>query len=321
MDTPLTVLSYGLGQDSTTLLLLALFDAEFRARYIVGDLLVVHADTNNEHPDSLAWLPKIEALCATWRVPFVRLTGDMGYHPNSWRNGLEEQYRAHHTIGMRSTRSCTDNLKIAPIYKYLDEYIGLRYGFAYGRKRALAAYTRRFGKLRVIIGFAKGEERRVRTLPDASAQLSLPFTEKAARPKGPFPPWFDTNIERVFPLIDLGYDRDACQQYNASRGLAVPPSNCVMCHHKSNEEILWTRLAYPDAFERWARLEEAKIAHWASRLAPGQVNSGVRSGTTLREIAATTYRSMRPNFSSDDHLRAFLDSYRFSHGHCVSTSY
>ena len=46
----LTVLSMGLGQDSTTILFKIVFDAEFRARYAPEKLLVLFSDTGNEHP-------------------------------------------------------------------------------------------------------------------------------------------------------------------------------------------------------------------------------------------------------------------------------
>ncbi|MHB8462083.1 MAG: adenine nucleotide alpha hydrolase family protein, partial [Vulcanimicrobiaceae bacterium] len=133
----LTVLSYGLGQDSTALLLKCIFDDAFRAKYVTGELIVVHSDTKNEHDDSLEWLPKVRSLCSTWNIPFFHLTGDQGYHSKSWKDGLEAKYRRDHTIGMRKTRSCTDGLKIGPIYAFLNAHIGERYGFKTKIKQAL----------------------------------------------------------------------------------------------------------------------------------------------------------------------------------------
>lgn len=49
---PLTILSFGGGQDSTTILYKLVFDADFKARYAPGDLLVLMADTGNEHPET-----------------------------------------------------------------------------------------------------------------------------------------------------------------------------------------------------------------------------------------------------------------------------
>ena len=54
------------------------------------------------------------------------------------------------------------NLKIAPMYRFLEAYVARTFGLATcGDKSALRAYARLHGLIPVLIGFTKGEERRL----------------------------------------------------------------------------------------------------------------------------------------------------------------
>ncbi|MHB8461859.1 MAG: hypothetical protein ACYDA1_04370, partial [Vulcanimicrobiaceae bacterium] len=160
------------------------------------------------------------------------------------------------------------------------------------------------------------EKRRIKK-PPSQLTLAVPGVKKHNVP----PPWFALNVKSIYPLIDLGMKREDCQQYNAAFAMAVPPSNCKFCHHKTDEEILWTSMKYPDDFETWATLEQEKIEHWKTRTPAGKNNSGVRSQESLREVATRMYATLRPKFPSDMDLLDYLENFRFTRGHCVSTSY
>lgn len=50
----LTILSFGAGQDSTALLYKIILDKDFRNEYAPNDLVVIMADTKNEHDKTIA---------------------------------------------------------------------------------------------------------------------------------------------------------------------------------------------------------------------------------------------------------------------------
>jgi hypothetical protein len=311
----LTVLSFGAGQDSTTLLELYLQDAAFRRRYAAGRFLVIMAATGDEHPETDAHVAKTIQRCKDQGVEFVHITGDMGFHTGHWAQGLHGQWRAHNTIGSASyPASCSSSLKIAPIYMFLEVWIEREYGFKAGKKKGLRQFVERFGKIDVLLGIAKGEEKRV-------AKSARPLTFDFLEPeKDSTPKWMIDCINRVYPLIDLGLDRAGCQAYLRSINAYVPPpSNCISCPYKSHQEVLWTARFLPKQFATWIELETNKRNAWAGRLDSKTglpiPNHGVKGMKTLVEFLAEAeakYGSM-----TDDEL----NDYRFSHGHCVTSKY
>jgi hypothetical protein len=304
------------------------FSAAWRERYVVGDLIVVHSDTGDEHPDTYAYIEKVlKPFCAAWNIPFFHLTLDLGYHPPSWSGGLRAQYRKNSTVGLMKTRAraCTDNLKIVPIYKFLDEYLGRRYDLTWGLKRGLKSYAKRFGKLRVMIGFAKGEERRVKGIvEDPQLALALGDSARDSVPGVLTDKWMVEGVDRFYPLIDEGIDRAGAQAYVAECGLAVPPpSNCMACHFKSPAEIAWTALTLPEFFDDWCALEEAKLSADKTRVdkhGKPVKSDTVKGGETLRQIFERTYNDLQQTIGDHTRILAYLSDYRHSHGHCVTNS-
>lgn len=334
----LTVLSFGGGQDSTTLLEKLIFDPIFRVEQAPGRLLVVMSDTGNEHPSTYAHVLAVMELCKKHAVEFVLLSGDecktakalgvsvieaadlgvvTGYHSDSW-SSLTHQWELKSSVGSFAfPKSCTDNLKIQPIYRFLEQWIGKEYGFkASGKKAngdwigkpALRAYAEKFGKVRMIIGIAAGEEKRV-----AKAA-------KTNRMK-----WLVDCVERVYPLIGLGLDRKGCQEYIESMkprsGIEVPsPSNCIFCPFLSAHELLWLSRRLPARFEEWVVFEDRKLKANEGKLdkKTGEPikNVGVfKTGANLREALAAAEKEF--GHMSDD----ALDFYKMSHGHCVQSTY
>lgn len=53
------------------------------------------------------------------------------------------------------------------------------------------------------------------------------------------PKWLTKNIERRYPLMDLGWDRKACQDYILRRGEPLPiPSLCRRCPFKDEADLV-----------------------------------------------------------------------------------
>lgn len=291
----LTVLSHGMGQDSTTLLLKYIHDPEFRNFYAPRDFLVVFAETGDEHDETYENLIRTSQLCREHDIQFAHITPDMGYHPTSWQS-LNHFYDTKKAVGSKAfPKTCTDNLKLVPIYKYLEDYLGDTYQVLTGRKKGFKHFADRYGKIRVLIGIAKGEEKRV------------------ADPAKEVKAWKREAVEVVYPLIDIGYGRAECQTYIRSVGEKVPmPSNCKRCPFMSEVELVWMARFLPDDYADWVRQERVKLD---DNLHMGDRNLGVWGKKTLPEVlegALSKYGHW-----SDERLM----DYKMSHGHCIMSKY
>jgi len=307
----LTVLSFGGGQDSTAILYKIIYDKQFQLLYAPEDLLVVMADTGNEHKETDYHVAEVMKLCSDHDIEFWFITGSMGYTSPVWSKGLVDFYESGNRIGSKAfPKTCTDKLKITPIYNFLENYIFTNYYpdvDVKGRKRAIKMFAKKFGKIDVLIGIAKGEETR------ASSDAESPSV------------WIRESVHKVYPLITLNMDRQACQDYIEEVGHVVPPpSNCILCPFMSYQELLYMFLAMPDWYYKWIKLESNKMvanAHdgdFTKTLnSKGEVvaNMGVWGTKTLPEallIAQEKYGHM---------TITELKEYKMSHGHCVKSKY
>lgn len=98
---PLTVLSFGGGQDSTAILIRLALDPEFRARYAPGRLLAAMSDTGNEHPETYSHIEWARGFCESHGIEFRFITAADGYHSQAWRD-LKSAYRRYSSCGSKS---------------------------------------------------------------------------------------------------------------------------------------------------------------------------------------------------------------------------
>lgn len=312
----LTVLSFGAGQDSSALLELYLDDPSFRATYAPNDFVVIMSDTGDEFEATYDHVERTRQRCADAGVEFCFITSDMGYHSESWKS-LRHFYREKGAIGSKAyPKTCTDRLKVEPIYRFLEHWLSERYGVCCDRKKGLMEFAARFGKIQMIIGIAAGEEKRI---SDASSSTKR---------------WYRESIDHVYPLIDLGMDRAACQALLHEKGLRVIPSNCKACPFVSLEELEYLRRFHPVSLTEWVQLEAAKLHKHAAKNSVivtdknGEVvvdrhgnpktankNYGVFGVTPLPQKITEA----KEKFA--DWSDARIADYRYSHGHCVSTTY
>jgi hypothetical protein len=311
-----TVLSFGGGQDSTAILYRLLEDPAARAEFAPGFLLVVMGDTEDEHDDTVAHVERIREYVASrpasdrvefrmagreWRVPsWSRLDG-----------GLRGFMRATSTIFIKAQRkTCTDQLKLTPIYNLVDHWLAERFGLAdrhgialtdrRGRgKLAIRQYVGSRGRLRMLIGIARGEEKRV------------------AKPVVGMPPWRRELIEMSYPLLVWGWDRGDCQRAIAAGGHEVPPpSNCRLCPYMDGIELLALSRRDPESLAEWQRFEAAKLAKSADECArTGRRNLAVWGAQTLGQALA------RAEAKHGHMTDAQLAAHRMNHGHCVESRY
>ncbi|WP_286851109.1 MULTISPECIES: hypothetical protein [Sphingobacterium] len=315
-ETKLTVLAFGGGQDSTTILYKIILDPSFREKWIHGDLLILMSDTGNEHPHTYSHISFIEDLCRRNGIAFCFITSDKGYHPKTWPS-LTAQFEKNSTImSLAYPRTCTDNLKIKPLYNYLDHYIAQTY-YDYTEetipkgKAFIKRFVKDFGRIKVILGIAAGEEKRIAKSERKSRKAQQLNLFKTYR--DPIPKWMTECIEKTYPLIEECMDRSACQTYIRAVGFPLPyPSNCIMCPYLSKIEILWLFKNMPDQFARWVTYENAKLEKCKEKV---KRNLGVKGEQRLNEILQDAIQEF--GHMTDEEL----NEYKMSHGHCVLSSY
>jgi len=296
----LTVLSFGAGQDSTALLLMYINDIEFRKHFAPNDFIVVFADTGDEHQHTYEHLKHIKTPCEKCGIKFVHITPDMGYHGKGWHS-LREQYNTHCSVGSKAfMKTCSVRLKINPIYSYLEDYIADTYELPRGRKRAFKAFSRIYGKMNILIGIAHGEESR----------MAGEFDEE----------WKQMALQNVYPLIQMGMDRFACQEINKKYiQYEVKPSNCLLCPWLSKPELLYLFRFLRDDYNDWVRIEQNKFAKHADK---GEKNLGVwakwikdESRPYSLEDALVDAQKEFGHWTNED-----LHNYKMNHG-CVGSKF
>ena len=292
----LTVLSFGGGQDSYAILLKLIKDKKYRKKYAPNELIVLMADTGNEHDDTYILVDKASQLCKDNNIFFQLIDNNTDYFPKSWQGGLIEFYERGNRVGSKCfPKTCTDNLKIKPIYKFLDQYIYHKYGmFKYGRKEAIKEFTQKYGKIDVLIGIARKEEKRASTNEESIHK------------------WMQNSINKVYPLIIEGMDRQDCQDYIKSVGEQVPlPSNCILCPFMSLQELLYLYRVMPKWYNKWVQIEQNKI----DANAHVENNMGVWGKDLLPQVLVKAQSKF--GYMTDEELF----EYKMSHGHCVKSKY
>lgn len=290
----ITVFSFGAGQESMYLLHRLIFDPVFRAAHVIGRLIVVGSDTGEEHPHTYAVVEYARALCKEHGIEFHWLTPDMGYHSTTWQS-LSGQYTRNNTIGSAAfQQSCTDNLKIKVVDRFVEAKIKETYGYTGKRKQAYYQYHKEHGQIRLILGFAKGEERR---------------TSKGNTQD---PVWKRKTVQRHFPLIVDGIDRAGCIAYNTQHiPFPVFPSNCMICFYQSDQEVLWLHRNYPEVFAAWVRMEAAKLAANTDKPKNLAIYGKIDLPAKLAKAEA-----LYGHWSNEE-----LNDYKFSHGHCMKSKF
>ena len=149
----------GGGQDSVAILYLSAWRPGFREKYVGDtDMLTVMSDTGNEHDETYEYVhTHVADVCKVANSEWHFLTPDLGYHAENWQS-LQGYFAHYRAIGSKAyPKSCTDKLKLVPIYRFLEQHIGKKYDLKVGRKRAFYEYRERFGPMKVMIGITVEE--------------------------------------------------------------------------------------------------------------------------------------------------------------------
>ncbi|NQZ57498.1 MAG: phosphoadenosine phosphosulfate reductase family protein [Lentisphaeraceae bacterium] len=307
---PLNVLSYSAGQESHSILLMLLNNKKIYDKYVGdGHLLVLMSDTGDEHVETYECAKRAKELCNLHNIDFALITKDMGFHTPAWQS-LSSQYARTSTMGSVAFNNscCTINLKINPIYKYLEKYVARHWGFETKRtgKNALVSLAQAYGKIHMMIGFNADE---------AARRIKPPKNEEV---------WMKKAVTRVYPLAELGITRQMSQDIIRGAGEKVPPpSHCKYCHFQSVVEIYHKYRFDRTTFNELVEIEEAKLKKFSHK---GNKNLGF-FGTTKTIVETIKIALEKPvkrtaiNKPLKDWNKEELDDYRMSHGHCMSGGY
>jgi hypothetical protein len=202
---PVLVVAYGMGVDSTAMLI------GLAARGI-RPAAILFADTGGEKPETYAFRPVFDAWLAGHGMPAITVVRNVVKDFKHWPpyHTLEENCLTNGTLPSVAFRfqmhSCSLKWKAAPQHKWLKSF-----------PPAVAAWARGEKVVRAI-GFdaSPGDQRR---------------RNHAGRIDDPrYAFWY--------PLQDWGWDRDRCKEEIRRAGLPVPPkSSCFFCPAMKPHEV------------------------------------------------------------------------------------
>ena len=214
----INIVSYGGGANSTALLI-------GLHRHCIPVDLILFADTGGEHPHTYAYLDIMDRWLKDHGMP--EITRVYKTTKDGRRLTLEDECLK---SGMLPSiaygfKRCSLKHKIGPQEKFCNNYPPCREVWASGKKVVK------------FIGYDAGEQYR-------SDKVLL---RDLADPK----------YSKWYPLMEWGWDREACVRAIEAAGLPQPgKSSCFFCPSMRAEEIIDLREHYPELFRRALALED-----------------------------------------------------------------
>lgn len=226
----ITTLNCGLGRDSLTMLLLCLEGKLFcdpLGHVTPADIdVVVFSDTGCEWPHTYALLDRVDSLCRQYALEFLVLAkgpADNAEPARDWldlrtkaatgayhyRPAIIDDFRSRATVASLGRGDCTDNHKIQPIRRMLNDLSQIRFGLTNRQ------YSYRVRKAQAdphvnLIGIAADEATRI--------------------PDGDIGPHY---VTEAYPLVDMGITKDAEVPILTRWGFDdVRKSGCWMCPYQ-----------------------------------------------------------------------------------------
>lgn len=244
----MNIVSFGGGTNSAALLI-GLY------KHKIPIDLITFADTGAEHPHTYQFIEIINQWLAEHGMPQITVVQYVDRYGN--RLSLETECLRSHTLPSIAYghKRCSQKHKIAPQEKFCNHYAPCREVWQRGEK------------VNRYIGYDAGEHYR-------SDKILL---RDLADPK----------YSKWYPLMEWGWDREACIRTIEAAGLPQPgKSSCFFCPSMRAEEIIDLRERYPELFRRALALEDNARANlktvrglgrnysWKERFGKEQCNHG-----------------------------------------------
>ncbi len=295
---PVTILSYGMGVESTAILVRWILEPATRP-CALSDLLVITAMVGNEYPDTGTDVEQhILPLLRTHQIRFIQVARhghlekdgitvlDDSRGPTRIHLGgdyrLSDELRKAGTVPQYGgTHRCSLKFKATAIDRFLGETLRrpARHAFGYNADERVrvqhseAAFAARYRE-RIAFGFNREEQARVRKARAYDTPTRVGF----------------------YPLVDWGWTRQDCRGY-LERTLHVrwQKSACIFCPFATLSDRLLTRqTAHPAATAGALLLERLSLA-------ANPRGTLYRNASLLDRIAATDHQPT---------LRAYTDALR-----------
>jgi len=260
-----TLLSCGVGQESGCITEGLIIDDPKFTKYVKGKLIVIHADTLNESEGTIKYREELKKMCAEKGIPFIHLRPDDKVHQElfyskAWYGGLVGNMDRYGVCTSQTygNRACTMEIKINPIYNWVEYMIWKTYKFTktYNkRKTNIPRYIKKFGKkINVIIGFNFNEQNRIKQ------------SKKV-------PKWMLDSVRFIYPLIEEKMSRIDTHDYFRSIGRSIPePSHCMFCHFVTEKDLLLMYNTKPDQYYKFVGHESNKV-NWFNIKLPLRENA------------------------------------------------
>lgn len=237
-----TVASYGGGVNSTAMLIGMATKGE-------PVDLVLFADTGGETPDTMEYVGRFSRWLVAHDMPPIVTVRNITQRASLYRATgeiltlermcLEQKVLPSIAYGMKS---CSQRFKKEPQDAYIAKWRPAIEAWANGER------------VTKLIGFDAGEPHRQKESPDA-------------------------RFRNRFPLIEWGWDREACVEAIVDAGLCVPPkSSCFFCPNMTEMEVLRLRDRHPDLLERALAMEANAVA------TPGSTIKGLGRDVGWKQI-------------------------------------
>jgi hypothetical protein len=237
---PLLVVSYGIGLDSTAMLV------EMHNRGMRPDL-ILFSDTGGEKPETYAYLDVINAWLI--RVGFPTVTVVRYAPARAPYSTLEGKCLANETLPSLAFggHSCALVFKRDVMVKYLKGWAPARAAIARGEKIVKA------------IGYdaSKADRRRRGKADKATTRIQLKIVERIACGKAPAADqWEVAHCTYAYYLQDWGLERAELAAIIEAAGLPIPcKSACFFCPASKPAEVVQLRIDQPDLYWRAVAME------------------------------------------------------------------
>lgn len=239
-NNPLRIVSYGLGLDSTAMIVL-MYQMGIRPD------IIVFSDTGGEKPETYAYLDGFNAWLRSVGFPEVDV---VKYAPTrAPYTTLEGKSLANENLPSLSFRGheCALVFKRDVITKFLKAHPLVQAAIAEGRE------------IQKIVGYDDSPADRKRSAKTTKMRLKMieKVEERRACGKAPLADqWEVAHLTNVYLLQDHNLTRPELPAIVESVGLPVPvKSACFFCPASRPEEVVQLKLDHPELFERALRIE------------------------------------------------------------------
>ena len=269
----IVTLNCGLGRDSIAMLMLCIegrLETEEHGLILPEDLdCVVFSNTGCEWPHTYQQIPRVSQMCDDHGIRFIILwkgdddrddgpaeswkriderASNGGYHT---RPRIMDDFMSRATVASLGKGDCTDNHKIQPIRRLINDISHVRFGLTNRRW----SYEVRQGDR-----------------PPHINLIGIAFDERSRAEGGPDGPYY---VEECYPLIDMEIAKEGEAEILDRHGFGdVKKSGCWMCPYQPASWYWALKETQPDVYRSAVEYEAHALARNPRMAATGYKREG-----------------------------------------------